>query len=820
MPPTLALEKLAQLGLETLEKHGWRVARALEELGPAVAKAQRPILERALPQIATKNLQRIQGLSSTEATTRVFGQHIEDAFGLLEPVKEGAWSPYLRPLMPASLTPPTETKRLGRVMGLFKNIASPSNMGEYFLGSKGNWMYDINGVELAKLPGTAQHMAEWYKMAHKVRSAADNPQFMHDATQALEPLFANGTIQKYSALTGQMNNLTRTIQNARGRAAFRLDKTRAQLRELIPQVEQLHNTIQSVRVPLMQRWAQAEPGIRMGLALEPTEHPWVTKLLRPEEKRIVDFARKYIDMAHKEGKAVGIPVLEGEYAPHFMAPLLDRMQHNVQGIAKDFLLRVPTEMRWQHRTPGSMMWFPDIQTMMRTYITQSNNKFAYTRFLNKWEPYLEGRGNRYKGQGLLQTNQDAYNYIKNYLRDYMRAEEKPSAWGKAADAMVWAEYVSKIGGSTTTAVKHGFKQLYMLATHPNESIQALPLAIQSSVRNALAKTGVPQTYADRVMRQLLSAKYMYRAMTGLQAPSTSQWRKVQSVLEGMTSGPVMMVEYFERGSAIMTGMLKGMNRGLSFQESMRGMYQLMLDLNFMGGIDRPTWLNSPLRRLSFLFFYTPFKILERNLGKLPAGAVQNLGKMWQNRNALAKAASETIADADIGPIKAALVKASANMRTDAFGTPYLGQFVRAAILLGLTDQVARHAFDTDVRSHILHFPGTRHTPWGWELSLPPYLQVFNKWKEYGGDIEGMKVALAEHLVPTMISRVYRIARGDIPEMYGGSEERYMLGLPMLSAQEAIYSRKEPGIETKQKRLKQRALERHQRNAPEWLQLDR
>lgn len=821
MPSLMSMQEIAQLALRELAATGYRAWPAMQRMVSQVPPEQLPIVTRTVPQLAIKALQRTQGLDKGAAELTASTHMLDDIKRLMpaEPAAAGSFTAFPRPMLPANLVAPEKTSRFTGLLRskTLRRLASHSNVNEHIFGTEGNISYDFLDSILTSFGAKARHLMEWHNVSKGIGGVRYNKAFLADMQQAIEPVIKDGSLGRLYELEGQAHALRMRIQRAGGPQAEKGQPLVAQLQRLQARILPLFQHVEQHRIPFLHKWAQQEPAVRMSLALEPRAHPWAVGMLQGDEQRIVDAARRFIDMTKGEATRMRIPWLDvPDYAPLLNRAVSESLGGRLGEEAALVLQKIPRAIKWQHRGPGYLNWLPDLPLQMHMYINQANDKFAKTAFFNKWRPYLYGtKGTRWSGKGLLQKNPDAFRYVtEDFIQEYMKqAEAMPSRLGRLTDWVTWAEYVTKIGGSTTTATKHGFKQLFLLAQNPERTVRGVSEAMKSAVRMGLKGAGMHPMFHDRMMQQLLSAKYLYRAMTGLQESmgGKSPWLRFAEVAASM---PTSAVEYLERGAAIYASMMKGLDKGQNFHEVMRGVYQTMLDINFMGVVDRPSWLASPLKRLTFLFFFTPFKIMERSLGKYPAYALQNAAQLVRNRGKLIEGLRDTLSSGDIQKFKEGLVQASLGMRRDAFGTPYGNLFVKALVTVGGLDIASRQLTDTSILGHAVHIPGTRSGAQGMQITMPPYIQLYNDWKKYGGDALAIRTILVEHFWPTQVSRLYRISKGDIPKRYAGSKARYLMGLASEEAvrreAEGIRKRLEP-FEGKQRK---RAIRRMTPSMPE------
>lgn len=820
MPSKLkTLAEIGEIVTKSFSESEGNLFKAATAARKQVPKEQYRLIEPGIYHLYTKE-GLAQGLSPQLANLRAYFKYGFDSGHLVEPTTTGTWSDFTKPMLPAMRQPISKVNKR-KLWG--QPLWSHSNTNEWYFGSKGNPSYDWLDVVLGSNVGKSVHGNEWERLFSGFEGLRKNKEFQASLSKAISPLLENGVYQRYlnnsqeaATLMEQLGRLKKSkALETNKKLAARWDKGIARLQELRPQINADFQLVEQARLPFLKEWAVKAPAARMSLALEPSSYPWVTNLLTDAEKKVVTGARQYLDKVKANADKMGIPMIEKEYAPHVWRSVMESLPRF--STSKQAATRIwdslPQNARWMRRMAGSVNWFPDIDLQMRVAINQANDKLGRTAFLQKWRDYVEGYGT-WQGKGLKQERPQAYAAFKRFADEYVTREANPTTWGKALDWMVWGEYLTKIGGSPVTATKHGFKQLFALAYHPKETLQAIDPLLRSTVRNTLQRWGLPTQIEDRALAQMLSAKYMYRAMTGLESGFGGRSAGMR-IAELASSSPTSLVEYGERGIGIFASIMKGMDHKMSYHEILRGVYQTMLDLHFMGNVDRPSWLNHPLKRLTALFFYTPFKIVERVYFKHPVGTAGYLNELWKNRGQMVEGLKGALSKGDIQKLKEGIWSATVNAPRDAFGTNYAHQMAKALIALGATEYFFQKFTDTSILGHAIHWPGLRKRPDGsTEITMPWWYEIYQNYHKYGADEVAMRTVLVDHYWPTFISRLQRTSEGTMPEKFDESKLRYFTGLGKESIiQEQMEKAKAKGA-PKAQRLRERKEKYMLQNLPE------
>ena len=261
---------------------------------------------------------------------------------------------------------------------------------------------------------------------------------------------------------------------------------------------------------------------------------------------------------------------------------------------------------------------------------------------------------------------------------------------------------------------------------------------------------------------------------------------------------INMAEVFDRGVSAIAGINMAAKRGLTADQALYGVYDLILKNNFLSRELNPGWMRNPKIRALLMFQGTPFKIAERRVtqafrtgrainkgyrglraaSKTPAGRA----KLMQDFKDLRYLMKTTERE-----FKANLFIDALQSEVDFFGTPVVNQFAKdIAIIAGATYGGAH--WGMNLKHHFFHVPfisGMSHDP---VIAFSPGpMNIIraartDEGRAYEDDEWLFGKIMKKWLGPTWIApdilwKASRLSRNDIPELYSGSEFQYMFAIP-------------------------------------------
>ena len=721
-----------------------------------------PEVEKAGHNMLTQGLMKAYKIGEDKAAMRVNYERLLDRGSLPTARVPGAGQ--------FELTKPTLIAKPGAPIAMYKHVgASPAVQGEWMFGAEGNPVLDAAEAGEKLVSNLVRFQKALRPFTKKWKNPAKDPEFIKDVTEAYRLALPHTEKLQEAALA--LEKLKRT--KAGGTA---LEEADAAMRQHLAAVE-------AIRVPVMQKWAQRSASVRTMLALEPTRHPWVAPLLHPEEVQAVNAMRNMLDIIGKEAKELKIPIIGNEYVPHYMSQLLAEFGKRHKGLVTPHLWQLPESMKWTQRAAGSNQWWPVAQSL-EGYLPDAFRKLAFSRVNRKWNPIWEK---------LAKSDPNGATYFKNWLQQLEYGEGMRSKLGQAIDFGVGIEYLDKVGFSASTAFKHLLKSSRLIAMHPVATFKALPYTVRAIAEPVLRRAGIEESYASKIAKSMLVQRALFRGFSGMEA-SKGLGKYLFNVA---TSMPTSLVEAGERYTTIVASLMKGMNKNLTLDQTLRGVYGSMLDVNFLGQVDRHMWLKTPLARLFALFYYTPLRVTETSL-KQAIFSVIPYKEVIRSRDGMYRAAWK--------------------MRRDAFGSPYAYQALRMGAILYGAEKLA-NAYDTSVWHWMaFHIPSIREGLWGAQPVTPPPLDIAQRGYQLGGGVEGYTAALADHFGMYSAQKLARMIYGedaDIPKIYQGEainpQVRYWLSLPSISALERERDIRRPAREKRVARERQRLAEKNKWN---------
>jgi hypothetical protein len=702
-----------------------------------------PEIEKAGHGMLTQGLMKAYKIGEDKAALRVNYERMVDRGALPTTRKPGAGQ--------FELTKPTLIAKPGEPLAMYKHIgASPAVQGEWMFGANSNPVLDAAEAGEKMVSNMVRFQRALRPFTKSWKNPSKDPGFIQDVTNGYKQALPHTEELQKAALA--LEKLKRT----RGVSPTQIEEADALMRHHLAAVE-------AIRIPIMQKWAQRSASVRTMLALEPSRHPWVAPLLHPEEVKAVNSMRNMLNIIGKEAKELKIPTIGAEYVPHYMSQLLAEFGKRHKGLVTPHLWQLPEAMKWTQRAPGSVQWWPVAQSL-EGYLPDAFRKLAFSRVNSKWNPIWEK---------LAKSDPNGATYFKNWLQQLEYGEGMRSKLGAAIDFGVGIEYLDKVGFSASTAFKHLLKSSRLIAAHPVATFKALPYTVRAIAEPILKRAGIEESYASKIAKSMLVQRAIFRGFSGMEANKGLG----KYLFNMVTSMPTSLVEAGERYTTIVASMMKGMNKDLTLNQTLRGVYGSMLDVNFLGQVDRHMWLKTPLARLFALFYYTPLRVTETSLKQAIFSAIP-YKEVVRSRNGMYTAAWK--------------------MRKDAFGSPYAYQALRMGAILYGAEKLA-NAYDTSVWHWMaFHIPSIREGLWGSQPVVPPPLDIAQKGYQLGGGVEGYMAALADHFGMYSAQKLARMIYGesaDIPKIYQGEaispQVRYWLSLPSISSLENTRQQKGP-----------------------------
>ena len=563
--------------------------------------------------------------------------------------------------------------------------------------------------------------------------------------------------------------------------------------------------------------APEHPTTRVALACEDTaeyvKYPWLKSLMKPEEEEAVIWLKNIFESYKGRMAAAGHDVIEGPYCHHALHP--DWLEKGAKEVLEGFALdsKAIPFTKFFHRAKYSKMMMPDINYTMQKYLLDSERRIQWSKFWGK------GQKNSW--------------YAHRRWIDTYGTEQQKMFWKRLSDAAVPPaptkanvaaniyssfEVLRLLGLSPSVALKHYFKNIGTMSTMgAGNFVSHLPEAVITAIRGAKNSPEMKSIYRligvkgskgkrkvfDEVADSFITQIHRMNMIADLDFEAVIPhkagfWRAFTEKMQNINrwgSIPVRMIESVDRHHTILAAWEAGAKKGMTAQQSIYGIYNNILRLNFLSGACNPAWVRNPLIRAALLFQNTAFKIMERRLVvawragkdvKTTIGVVRH-----QDIQTTLKEMAE------VGKLMlGAERQLKQNMIFDAltstkgyFGTPIIKQAMTEAILSGAIIMGGGIA-GMNLTAQVWHVPFLRHGAKAPTLAVNPFLNAIfrtvgerEEAEEYGIEKDFMILAMTKNwlkssgYLPQTANKLVRISKQDIPEIYAGSKWSYFFSVP-------------------------------------------
>lgn len=328
--------------------------------------------------------------------------------------------------------------------------------------------------------------------------------------------------------------------------------------------------------------------------------------LTPTELDASNRIHQYMRETGAELHKAGIPTLDIEkYMPRIYRALLnDKTGKSV------FNTSVPAVMRFMSRCPSDRSWIPSAHAMTKAYIPMSEFKLAYQPFLNRWgkfintiqEPELKAYMNRWVYENLYRKTDTLMN--------------------KAVNAFTMMEYIRIIGGSPSVALKHLSKQVgtwayFGLTPTVKAEMSMAKVPIQAYMKWKGVKGDYHELHAFQMYNNL---QQFIRALD--EVPGLEIKHRAMAQLQLLAGNPTIAAEMLDNGVSVMAGIMMGAKKGMTFNQTYRALWDVILNTNFRASWDQPLFQKAAGVRALTMFQMTPYKLTEYKL-KLAENALKN-----------------------------------------------------------------------------------------------------------------------------------------------------------------------------------------------------
>jgi len=394
--------------------------------------------------------------------------------------------------------------------------------------------------------------------------------------------------------------------------------------------------------------------------------------LTSEEKVIIKEIKEFFEKSKQELIRNDIPVKDGDYTPNLWKAAIDSKTTLLDTLGMQSK-KLPTVLKFQHRTPNSRSWYPDMKTILDSYIPIVNKKIAYQPFLDRWRDPMVDMPPKLKS------------YYTDWLNKNMKTEQL-SSLGKAGNAALAFEYFRTIGFSVSVAFKHLLKSPHTITeVGPVEAFKTLPKAVKVSIDAARTRLKWEKSPAleSRLVGSFYNMKSIIETLEGAGLESASHMLK--TIPGSMTT----FIEFMENGVNVLATVEAGMKKGIKPSIIQKRIWESILDANFRLGPDEFVWRkNNTGARMATLYFNTPAKMLEH---------------------------------------QAKLIRKALSREVDNFGTSYGKKAMYMIASIGMAEAIAQ-ANDTTILHSLVHIPSPHTmvdtvTDFGKALSHPQDIEV-------------------------------------------------------------------------------------------------
>jgi len=669
---------------------------------------------------------------------------------------------------------------------------SPLTKFDYALGMSRNLVMDA-AAAFTSYGATFKDLGAWWRaVAHGIEDVSKNRLFnrqMGELYVRLQPKLFGLTrvLESINRIDQQLERLASGIRLPE--QSKRLMKLKAEREALLEQYKKLFTDVTTQRYMAFKPWFENYADVRIALYREPQTRHWVEHLMSPEEKRIAELHRQLMLNVREHAESLGMNVMDADkdYITHQFKMLADwgaggLTKRERMGLADKL---APPYTKFAARALGSQLMYPTVHGATEGYLRSASRMMALRAWENKWRPLFlkTGGGKMTPALSEWPNLQKLAQHYYDKLRDYASDDR---IFDKLARGFTQWMYLSKTGLSPSVARKHAQKFLTLMTTNPIDVVRVLPYVMRGGFELLTQRVGVEPQFAARLMRNMTATRQFFETFSGL---SSREREWLTNSINVLSAFPTNFVEMFERGTAVLAALSRAQRKGLSYDQALRGMWELLLNHSFIGAVDRPLWLHKNWQQMLGVFSYTPYRIFDttvkRFLLSLPAKHVREM--------------------------QGQLLQYAWRFPKDVFGNSYVWSTIAVVTGIGLLETMARHFLDASIwREALLVAPFTREEPTGQgilglgvSLNFWP-IDLLQKVEERGNSVRAWKSALRQMLLEfPQFRRIRKALQGEIYPRYAGSPVRQILALPAHSVVEEMAER----AQRRRKRLEEKRLKR-------------
>jgi len=586
---------------------------------------------------------------------------------------------------------------------------------------------------------------------------------------------------------GDLSKLSAEDRDLYNKVISKKDEAIENMKKLEPIIEAYKTEYDQYARKAAAKWSTARVALACdGYGMEAGNN-WLRPLMTQNELAAADkisalnkdYASRMVEGGHQ--------IITGNYIHHPSHPYSD-YQKDLQHLGtfsadSDQAMRL---VHFYHRGSSSRLMMPDVSYIMSKYIPDAEKRLQIS---DMWKMGKPGGWDHIRKQ---MESAGGYEGARKLIDDVRKAFDpvdmgEPGRWLNRYAAFEVARLLTL---SPSVSFKHALKLMGNWAVFPVEvSTRASAMNIDLQIRQyALDVAGSAFKGKDQIADLSRALTHMHHSysfisdMAPFDVPIAVYDRYITKLNE-FGSSLVNAVERFDRGQTFISAMLMANKRGMTPEQSVFGLMDSVLKVNFLTGPNNPRWLKDPFIRTMLLFQGTPFRILEQRAMLGYHGSKDLLRVLRQLR-----------ADVKQGEarFKWHMLNDELTRSKDIFGNSYSSQFLKQLMTIGAVVGTGKYMFDSEMWKHTVHIPGLQLGETGAQLGTNPLVSAayrtmtkdnvtldnpdefwlsrfFNTWlgKNYKG-------------TPAIFQKMARLSDNDIPAIYKEHKLNYLFGVPRIA----------------------------------------
>ena len=591
-----------------------------------------------------------------------------------------------------------------------------------------------------------------------------------------------------------------------------LGKTEKNIAELEPAVAEYHRKHGEV----MKILADRHPSVRIALALddapEYAKYPWLKGKLSYHEEVAAGRLREQLLQYRVRLEERGIPTVKGAYLHHLAHPKFT--QEMQAEIAEGAGIRAAAFTKFYSRTFNSRPLVPDVWGTMRSYIYDIERRIQNHDF---WRIGEKDGWYAVMNHPAIQENPALKHAFETLWKGTAHLDR--TFGNRFAQQYAVVEVLKRLFLNPSAGLKHLIKVTGDAASAGwPETIRALKPSLKhlarrgakympQSARKAMNKMGIASsTEQDKLFDSfyftIIHPRNLRQIRLEMGIDTPAQVFEAMSGVYGkaqtLGTGFINLAELIDRGVSVAAGTSMAAKRGMTAEQALYGIYDIILKNNFLSRELNPTWAVRPKIRALFMFQLTPYKIMERRavMAHETGRVIKTLGRDVAKATKTAEGRAKLLADLrgmrkyikeGEQELKTNLIVDALRSEVDFFGTPVIQQFARELMMIGAGTYVGATA-GLSMWHHFVHIPFLSSMHDEPTLALSPGPMAISRgiadWKkreDYDDEFVTTKIFQRWFNkvgpLPDMVRKIQRLSNDDIPEIYRDSHLRYLFAIP-------------------------------------------